>query len=147
MSDWREKEVTDLDEVRQVLKTHRRVVVLGIKPESRGSQPAHYVADYLDKHGYDVVPAPVYYPEVEEILGKPVVRDITTIEGDVDIVDVFRRSEDIDQHVDDIIELGPKLVWFQLGIRNDHAAQRLAEAGIRVIQDRCMLADHRRLLT
>ena len=131
-------------DIKRVLAESERVVVLGIKPESRASQPAHYVAAYLHEVGYDVVPAPVYYPDVTEILGKPVERDLRAIEGPVDVVDVFRRAEDIDAHVDDIIALAPKVVWFQLGIRNDAAARRLSAAGIEVIQDRCMLADHRR---
>jgi predicted CoA-binding protein len=139
--------VTEIDDVREILKTHKRVAVLGIKPESRSEAAAFYVAEYLAKHGYEIIPVPVYYPEVTEILGRPVIRDLTAIDGEVDIVDVFRRPDDIDQHVDDMIRLSPKVVWFQLGIRNDDAAKRLADAGIRVIQDRCMLADHRRLLS
>ncbi len=138
--------VTDVDEVAEILRTHKRVAVLGVKPESRASAAAYYVAEYLDQHGYDVIPVPTYYPEVTEILGKPVQRDLTAIEGEVDIVDVFRKAEDIPAHIDDIIALAPKVVWFQLGIRNDEAAKQLTDAGIRVIQDRCMLADHRRLL-
>jgi predicted CoA-binding protein len=137
--------VTELDDVRDILATHKRVAVLGIKPESRSSAAAHYVPAYLAEHGYDIVPVPTYYPDVTEILGRPVVRDLTAIEGEVDIVDVFRKPEDIAEHVDDLIALGPKVVWFQLGIRNDDAARALSDAGIRVVQDRCMLADHRRM--
>ncbi len=136
----------DEADIKRVLAESLRVVVLGIKPESRASQPAHYVAAYLHEVGYDVVPAPVYYPEITEILGAPVERDLRAIEGAVDVVDVFRRAEDIDAHVDDLITLAPRVVWFQSGIRNDAAARRLSEAGIEVIQDRCMLAEHRRLM-
>jgi hypothetical protein len=136
--------LTEDADIQRVLMDSERVVVLGIKPESRASQPAFYVAEYLHQVGYDVVPAPVYYPEVNEILGKPVERELRALEGPVDVVDVFRRAEDIDAHVDDLIALAPKVVWFQLGIRNDDAARRLSDAGIDVIQDRCMLADHRR---
>jgi len=119
------------------------VAMLGIKPESRSTQAAFYVPHYLQEHGYEIIPVPVYYPEVTEILGLPVQRDLRAIEGEVDVVDVFRRSEDIPPHVEDIIALRPKVVWFQLGIRNQQAAEKLAKAGIKVIQDRCMLADHR----
>ncbi len=136
--------LTEEIDIKRVLADSTRVVVLGIKPESRASQPAHYVPAYMFKVGYDIVPAPVYYPDVEEILGEPVQRDLRAIEGPVDIVDVFRRAEDIDAHVDDLIALAPKVVWFQSGIRNDDAARRLSEAGIDVIQDRCILVDHQR---
>ena len=146
MADWQDLLVTDLADVRDILTESRRVVVLGIKPESRAGQPSHDVPRYLQARGYEMIPAPTYYPEITEILGQPVVRDITTIEAPVDVVDVFRRAEDIDAHVDDLIALRPRVVWFQLGIRNDAAAERLARAGIRVVQDRCMLADHKALL-
>jgi predicted CoA-binding protein len=88
----------------------------------------------------------VYYPELTTILGRPVVRDLTTIEGRLDCVDVFRRSEDVPGHLDDLVAIRPDLVWLQLGIRNDEAAERLARAGIAVVQDRCLLVDHRRAL-
>jgi predicted CoA-binding protein len=141
---WRRNLVEDIDEVRQILETSRRVAVLGIKPESRADQPAHYVPKYLQEQGYDVIPVPTYYPDVTEILGRPVYREVASVPGEVDLVDVFRRPQDIPPHVDDIIAKNPKAVWFQLGIRNDDAAERLARAGIRVVQDRCTLADHRR---
>jgi predicted CoA-binding protein len=88
---------------------------------------------------------PVYYPFVTQILGRPVYRTVAAIPGDLDCVDVFRRPHDIDQHVDDLIAKHPRVVWFQLGIRNDAAARRLVEAGIDVVQDRCLLVEHRRL--
>ena len=91
-----------------------------------------------------MIPVPVYYPDVTEILGAKVYRKVADVPGELDIVDVFRRPQDIDSHVDDLIAKKPRVVWFQLGIRNDRAAQRLAEAGIDVVQDRCLLVDHRR---
>ena len=95
--------------------------------------------------GYEVIPVPVYYPNVTEILGKKVVRKLADISGPVDMVNVFRRPNDIPQHVDDILAKKPKFVWFQLGIRNDEAAQKLAEAGIKVVQDRCLMVEQGRL--
>lgn len=145
MDNWRKNLVTGDDDLRRVLKDARRIAVLGIKPESRADRPAYYVPAYLKKVGYEIVPVPVYYPDVTEILGQPVHRDLANLPGPIDLVDVFRRPEDIPPHVPDMLALKPKYVWFQLGIRNDEAARRLAEAGIEVIQDRCMLADHRRL--
>jgi hypothetical protein len=143
-NDWRDNLVTSDEGAREILMSAKRVAVLGIKPESRSSAAAHYVPKYLQEVGYDVVPVPVYYPEVTEILGQVVYREVSAIPGDVDLVDVFRKPKDIPPHVDDIIAKRPKYVWFQLGIRNDEAAERLARAGIRVVQNRCTLADHRR---
>ena len=114
-----------------------------MKPDA--SQPAYYVPEYASQAGYDVVPVPVYYPELTEIMGKKVYRKIADIPGDVDLVDVFRRPRDIPQHLDDILAKKPKTVFFQLGIRNDEAAERLAKAGIDVIQDHCLLVELRRI--
>ena len=139
-------EITTDDAMLQYLRTAKRIAVLGIKTEQQSNQPAFYVADYLKRAGYEIVPVPVYYPEVSTILSLPVHRSLASIAGEIDIVDVFRRPQDITGHLDDIILKKPKLVWFQLGIRNDDAAKRLIEAGIDVIQDRCMLAEHRRLI-
>jgi predicted CoA-binding protein len=75
-----------------------------------------------------------------------VYRKLVDIPGDVDLINVFRRPADIPQHVDDILAKKSRAVWFQLGIRNDEAALRLAEAGIQVVQDRCIMVDHRELM-
>ena len=122
----------------------RRIAVLGIKTEASG-QPAYYVPDYAKQAGYEIVPVPVYYPECTEILGEKVYRKVNDIPGAVDMVDVFRRPKDIDAHVDDIIAKKPKSVWFQLGIRNDAAAEKLAKAGIDVVQDRCLMVELRHI--
>jgi uncharacterized protein len=90
-----------------------------------------------------VIPVPVYYPEVTEILGKKVYRKVADVPGEIDIVDVFRRSEDVPPHVDDILAKKPKAVWLQSGIRNAQAAEKLARAGVKVVQDRCLMVDHR----
>jgi len=123
----------------------RRIAVLGIKTERQANQPAFYVPRYLASSGFEIIPVPVYFPEVKEILGRPVYRRLIDVPGEVDLVEVFRRPKDIEMHVDDIIAKRPKAVWFQLGIRNDAAAQRLAGAGIKVVQDRCLMVEHRRL--
>ncbi len=141
---WQDNLITAESDVRRILERTRRIAVLGIKPESRSGQPAYYVPDYLKTVGYEVVPVPTYYPDVEEILGLPVYRSLADVPGDVDMVDVFRRPQDIPPHLEDIIAKGPKVVWFQLGIRNDEAAEELARAGIEVVQNRCTMADHRR---
>lgn len=134
------------DEVRigALVKGLRRVAVLGIKTEAQRGQPAFYVPEALANGGVEIVPVPVYYPEVTEILGQRVYRKLADVPGEIDCVDVFRRSEDVAQHVDDILAKKPKAVWLQSGIRNDEAAERLARAGIDVVQDRCLMVEHRR---
>lgn len=130
--------------IREVVRRSRRIAVLGIKTEAQAGQPAFDVPEYLVDAGLDVLPVPVYYPETKEILGRQVYRRLQDIPGDIDLVDVFRRPADIDQHLEDILAKKPRAVWFQLGIRNDAAADRLAAAGIDVVQDRCLLVEHRR---
>lgn len=142
---WQQNLITSAQEVAQVLERSRTIVVLGIKTQERPDAPAYYVPEYLQAQGYTIIPAPVYYPEATQILGEPVQRDLTAIKTPVDVLDVFRRAEDIPAHLDAILALKPKVVWFQLGIRHDEVAQALAQAGIKVIQDRCMLADHRHM--
>lgn len=137
--------IEDNVRAQEALLASKRLAILGIKPEDHAMQPAYYVAEYLHKNGYDVVPVPVYYPDCREILGQPVCRKLTEV-GPVDMVVVFRKPNDIPPHVPDIIAAKPKYVWFQLGIRNDEAARRLAEAGIAVIQDKCTMVEHRRAL-
>jgi predicted CoA-binding protein len=121
----------------------KKVAVLGIKTEAQAEQPAYYVPKYLVGAGVEVVPVPVYYPEATHILDRPVVRALREV-GPVDAVVVFRRSSDVAGHADELIALRPSLVWLQLGIRDDRVAARLAEAGIDVVQDRCLMVDHRR---
>ena len=130
-----------LDLIRQT----KRIAVLGMKTEAQGDQPAFYVPKYLATAGFDIIPVPVYYPEVTEILGRRVYRRLTEIPGDIDLVDVFRRSYDIDGHVEEIVAKMPTAVWFQSGIRNAAAAETLAKAGIKVVQDRCLMVEHKRI--
>jgi predicted CoA-binding protein len=137
---WRQHLIEDDAGIRALLERTRRIAVLGIKiAETR--QPAYYVPEYAKRAGYEIVPVPVYYPEVTEILGEHVYRTVAEIPGPVDMVNVFRRARDIDAHVDDILAKRPASVWFQLGIRNDAAAERFAREGIDVVQDRCLLVE------
>ena len=124
----------------------KRIAVLGIKPESHSTQPAFYVPKYMADAGYEIIPVPVYYPEVTEILGQPVYRDITKVPGEIDLLNIFRKSSDLSKHTFDILAKKPKAVWFQLGITNDELAERLADAGIKVVQDLCLMVEHRALV-
>jgi len=144
MDDWRRNLLEDEASVGELVRSSRRVAVLGIKTEAQADQAAFYVAKYLDDHGVEVIPVPVYYPDVERILGKPVYRKVADVPGPVDIVDVFRRPSDVPGHVEDILAKKPRAVWLQLGIRNDQAAEALARAGILVVQDRCLMVEWRR---
>lgn len=135
----------DID-ITTLLQETKRIAVLGIKPESRSSQPAYYVPLYMQQRGYEIVPVPVYYPEVTEILREKVYRDLRDVPGKIDMVNVFRRPQDIDRHVEEIIGAKPDSVWFQLGIRNDAAADAFADAGIKVVQDLCLMVEHRALI-
>ena len=142
---WRANLVEDAKGIEQLIRETKTIAVLGIKPESHADQAAHYVPAHMAAAGFDVIPVPVYYPDVQEILGKRVVRKLAEVGRPIDMVNVFRRPNDIPPHVDDILAVKPKSVWFQLGIRNDEAARRLAEAGIKVVQDRCLMVEEARL--
>lgn len=143
MSDWKDNLIETREGIAALLRETKRVAVLGIKTEAQADQAAFYVAKYLADAGVQVVPVPVYYPEVTTILGQPVCRKVADVPGAVDMVNVFRKPSDIDGHVDDILAKKPKSVWFQLGIRNDAAAERFARAGIKVVQDHCLMVEHR----
>jgi predicted CoA-binding protein len=123
-----------------LLPTLRTIAVLGIKiAETRA--PAFYVAEYAQRAGMRVIPVPVYFPEVTEILGEPVYRTLAAIPDPIDAVVIFRRPQDIPPHVDDILAAKPRAVWMQLGIRHDDVAERLVREGIDVVQDRCLLVE------
>jgi len=134
---------TDRD-IDDLLARTRRIAVLGIKTEAQHDQPAFTVPRYLARAGFDVVPVPVYYPGVTTILGRPVYRRLVDIPGDIDLVDVFRLSRDVPGHLDDLLAKRPRAVWLQLGIRHEAVADRLTAEGIDVVQDRCLLVEHRR---
>jgi uncharacterized protein len=140
---WKENLIDSPSDIRNLIRQTQRIAVLGIKTEAQADQPAFYVPKYLVTAGFEVMPVPVYYPEVMEILGKRVYRRLMEIAGNIDLVDVFRRSQDINGHVEDILAKKPTAVWFQSGIRNDAAAETLAKAGIKVVQDRCLMVEHR----
>ena len=139
--DWRRHLIDDDEAIGRLIESTRRIAVLGIKIDP--NQPAHFVPEYAQRAGFEIVPVPVYYPEVTEILGKLVYRSVSAVPGDVDMVNVFRRSKDVLPHVPDILAKRPKSVWMQLGIRSDAAAEQLARAGIDVVQDRCLMVELR----
>ena len=131
------------DDLRAVLAAARRIAVLGAHPDP--AKPASYVPSYLHDRGYHVLPAnPVHVGRV--LWDEPVRATLAEIGPPIDIVDVFRRSELLDGHLDDVLAVRPRVVWLQSGIRNDAFARRLETEGIAVVQDRCMMVEHLRLL-
>jgi uncharacterized protein len=136
--------IQDHREIDRLLACVRRIAVLGIKPETHAAQPAHMVPAYLHRVGYEVIPVPVYYPEVTHILGKPVLHALVDIKGRVDVLNVFRKSGDLPPHLPDILKARPRAVWLQTGIRDDGFAESLLRGGIDVVQDECLMVEHRR---
>jgi predicted CoA-binding protein len=133
---WEENLLTTTEQICDLIKQTKRIAVLGIKTEAQADQPSVYVPLYMQRAGFEIIPVPVYYPEATQILGEKVYRKLVDIPGAIDMVDVFRRPPDINGHIEDILAKKPQSVWFQLGIRNDGAAEIFAKAGIKVVQDR-----------
>jgi predicted CoA-binding protein len=133
---WQDNVLDSTELIRVLIFATRRIAVLGIKTDAQADQPSVYVPMYLQKAGFEIVPVPVYYPDTTVILGRQVYRRLVDIPGEIDMVDVFRRSHDVTGHIDDVLAKRPNSVWFQSGIRNDAAAEIFAKAGIKVVQDR-----------
>jgi predicted CoA-binding protein len=142
---WQENIIADSFGRQALIRNTKIIAVLGIKTEAQAAQPAYYVPNYLQAAGFRIIPVPVYYPDVTHILGEQVYRKLTDIPVEVDLVNVFRRPADLPAHVEDIVAKGPHAVWLQSGITNDSVAEALAKAGIKVVQDRCLMVDHRYL--
>lgn len=132
------------DELRTVIRAMRRVAVLGVRSERFANRPAHYVPAALAGAGVEIVPVSLHEPEVGEILGFSVVRSLSEV-GAVDVVNVFRRPEDLPAHLDELLCLHPPLVWLQSGIRHEGFTRALLAAGVSVVEDRCLMVEHRRL--
>lgn len=137
-------ELHEPQDLARVLTEARVVAILGAHPDT--GKPAHFVPAYLHRHGYQVLPVNPAYPS-ENLWGRTPTATLSALDEPVDVVDVFRRSEHLPDHLPDILAMDPlpKVVWLQQGIRNDDVARHLTDAGIDVIQDACMLALHRKL--
>ncbi len=131
----------DDERLRELLQTARRIAVVGLSPKPH--RDSNRVARYLLERGYDVVPV---YPREEEILGRKVYRRVQDVEGSLDLVDVFRRSEDLHAVIDDALAARAPALWFQLDCIDQAGARRAAAAGVTVVMDRCLMVDHARLL-
>ena len=147
MLNWRANLITEAAGIRELLYRTKTIAVLGIKTEAQASRPAFYVPRYLQSAGFRIIPVPVYYPDVIHILGERIYRKLIEIPFELDLVNVFRRPRDVPAHLDDLLAKKPKAVWMQSGISNEVVAETLARAGVKVVQDRCLMVDHRYLNT
>lgn len=132
--------MTDIKDLRRILNDYKRVAMVGLSDD--WSRPSNFAAKYLLDHGFEVVPV---NPKYEEILGQKCYGDLQDIPQPVDIVDLFQRIERVPPFVDQAIEIGAKVVWMQLGIIHEEAAQKARDAGLEVVMDRCMKIEYARL--
>jgi predicted CoA-binding protein len=134
---------TDIPTLRRILHDNRRIAVVGISAEWH--RPSYFVGKYLLEHGYTMIPV---NPKYAEVLGQRCYPDLKTAAreaGSIDLVDCFRKSEDIPALAEDAISIGAKVLWMQLGVVNETAARRARAAGLDVVMDRCVKIEHGRL--
>ncbi len=132
--------MTDINTLRRILTDYKRVAIVGLSDD--WSRPSNFVGKYLLEHGFEVIPV---NPKYDEILGQKCYPDLSSIPTPVDIVDLFRRVEHVPPLVDDAISIGAKVVWMQLGIVHEEAAQKARDAGLEVVMDRCIKIEYARL--
>ena len=132
--------MTDINTLRRILTDYKRVAVVGLSAD--WSRPSNFVAKYLLEHGFDVIPV---NPKYDEILGQKCYPDLTAIPTPVDIVDLFQRADRVPPFVDAAIDINAKVVWMQLGIVNEEAAEKARKAGLEVVMDRCIKIEYARL--
>jgi predicted CoA-binding protein len=130
----------DDEKIREILQKSRTVAVVGLSPNPE--RDSHEVARYLQEAGYKIIPI---NPKADEILGEKAYPDLASVPEKIDVVDIFRKPEHVPPIVDEAINAGARAVWMQLGVINEEAAKKAAEAGLDVVMDRCMLREHKRL--
>ncbi len=139
--DWKSNLIERPEDVADILRGAKTIAVVGIKDAP--FEPAFYVPQYLQQQGYRIIPV---NPKFELVLGQHCLPSLLEIREPVDIVEVFRAPENVIPHANEALQLKPKVFWMQDGIEHPAAARMLAEAGIRVVQNRCMLRDHANLI-
>ena len=132
--------MNDIVTLRRILSTYKRVAMVGLSAD--WWRPSFFAAKYLLERGFEVIPI---NPKYEEILGQKCYPDLKSIPTPVDIVDLFQKMERVPPFVDDAIAIGTKVVWMQLGIINQEAAQTAGDAGLEVVMDRCMKIEYARI--
>ena len=140
---WQQHLLTSDSQIRELLDTIRTVAVLGARPASMSHKAAFNVPQALQQRGLAIRPVVVHDHQDQQILGEPVHRRLADVPDPIDLVDVFRRPQDLPPHLDDILASRPRGVWLQSGIRHDAFAERLAREGIQVVQDRCLMVEYR----
>ena len=128
------------DDIKRILTENKTIAVVGLS--STWNRPSHFAAKYMKYHGYKIIPV---NPRYDEILGVKSYKSLLEIPEPVDIVDIFRRSQDVPPIVEDAIKIGAKVVWMQLTVVNEEAAQLAKDAGLEVVMDRCVKIEHGRL--
>jgi uncharacterized protein len=126
--------------IEHILREARTIAVVGLSPKP--DRPSYEVAHYLQQRGYRIIPV---NPTVDQVLGEQSYPDLPSVPEKVDVVDIFRRSEDVPPIVEQAIQIGAKAIWMQEGVISEAAATRAREAGMDVVMDRCMLKEHRQL--
>jgi predicted CoA-binding protein len=135
-----EDTTADIATLRRILRTGKTIAVVGLSAEWH--RPSYFAAKYMQEHGYRIIPV---NPRYAEVLGERCHASLETIDVPVDIVDVFRRTEDVPPIADQAIAIGARCLWQQIGVRNVGAAERAAAAGLDVVMDRCVKIEHARL--
>jgi predicted CoA-binding protein len=129
-----------MNQISDILRTARTIAVVGLS--GKRFRPSYGVTEYMQRAGYRIIPV---NPNETQILGERSYPDLDSVPGEIDIVDIFRRSEYVPEIVEAAIRKGAKAIWMQEGVAHEAAAQRAAAAGLMVLMDRCILKDHRRL--
>lgn len=129
--------ITSPEKIRKIIEESKTVAIVGISPKP--DRASFKVAEYLKNHGYRIIPV---RPEKGEILGEKTVASAADINEKVDVLDIFRNSDQVTEHVEEAIRLKPRVFWMQLGVENEEAAKKLTEAGIDVIMNKCMEIEH-----
>ena len=133
---------SDINTLRRILKQHKTIAVVGLS--ANWYRPSFFAAKYMQEHGYRIIAVNPSY-KGQEILGEKVYASVRDIPGKIDIVDCFRKSEDIEPIADEAIAIGAKVLWMQIGVMNEKAAAKARKAGLEVVQDRCVKIEHGRL--
>lgn len=133
---------TDINALRRILRECKTLAVVGLS--ANWYRPSYFAAKYMQEHGYRIVPVNPSY-KGQEILGEKVYGSVSEIPFKVDMVDCFRKSSDIEPIADEAIKVGAKVLWMQLGVMNEAAAEKARKAGLEVVQDRCVKIEHGRL--
>lgn len=129
------------ENIPQILKSFKKIAVIGIS--NKPDRPSHYVSYFMKEHGYQIYPV---NPGLDEVLGEKCYPSLSAIPDEVEIVDIFRRAEFVDEIVEKAIEVNAKVIWMQQGIINENAAQKAIEAGLQVVMDRCIKTEYARLM-